>query len=90
MLPSGGQNRHWPTNGQIVCITPAVWGVPYSSKRGTKAALAHKNINMIVHGVFNASKRGTKSAMAYKWAIWLHPPCHRWGGGHNASQWGTQ
>ena len=37
-LQSGGQNRQWPTNGQIGYITLAVWGVPNAAERGTKSA----------------------------------------------------
>ena len=36
------ENQLWPTNGQIGYITPAVWGFPKASKRGTKSAMAHK------------------------------------------------
>ena len=41
-LQSGGQNQKSPRNGQGGYITPAAWGVPNASERGTKSKLAHK------------------------------------------------
>ena len=41
-LHSGGQNQKWPTSGQGGYITPAAWGVPTASQRGTKSEVAHK------------------------------------------------
>ena len=36
---SGGQNRKWPTSGQIGYLTPAVSGSPTASERGAKSEL---------------------------------------------------
>ena len=41
-LQRGGQNQRWPTSGLDGDITPAAWGVPNASKRGTKSEVAHK------------------------------------------------
>ena len=41
-LQSGGQNQKWPTSGQGGYITPAAWGVPTASERGTESGAAHK------------------------------------------------
>ena len=41
-LQSGGQNQKWPTSGQNGYLTPAVSGIPASSKRGAKSEVAHK------------------------------------------------
>ena len=46
-LYSGGQHREWPTRGPGGYITPAVWGVPTTSKRGTKSEVAQKWVNWI-------------------------------------------
>ena len=40
-LQSGGQNQRWPTSGLGGYMTPAAWGVPNASERGTKSAVAH-------------------------------------------------
>ena len=42
MLYTTGQNQQWPTSGLAGYITPAVWGVHNTSKRGTKARVVHK------------------------------------------------
>ena len=39
-LQSGGQNQRWPTTGQGGYITPAAWGVPTASERGTETEVA--------------------------------------------------
>ena len=41
-LQRGGQNQKWPTSGQGGYITPAAWGIPSASERGTKSEVAHK------------------------------------------------
>ena len=41
-LHSGGQNQKWPTSGQSGYITPAAWGVPTASERGTESHVAHQ------------------------------------------------
>ena len=38
---AGGQNQKWPTCGQGGYITPAAWGIPIASERGTKSEVAH-------------------------------------------------
>ena len=48
-LQSGGQNRKWPTSGQIAYLTPAVSGIPIASKRGAKSEVAHKWANWLPH-----------------------------------------
>ena len=40
-LQSGGQNQKWPPSGQGGYITPAAWGIPSASERGTKSEVAH-------------------------------------------------
>ena len=35
------QNQKWPTCGQGGYITPANWGIPSASERGTKSEGAH-------------------------------------------------
>ena len=76
MLQSGGQNQKWPTNGQIGSMSPAVWGLPNTSKWGTKSEVVHKWADWLHHpcplGLPKASERGTKSEVADKWAVW--PP----------------
>ena len=41
-LQSGAPNHNWPTNRQGGYITPAAWGVPTASERGTQSKVAHK------------------------------------------------
>ena len=41
-LQSGKQNQKWPIRGQGGYTTPATWGVPKASERGTEAEVAHK------------------------------------------------
>ena len=74
MLGSLGHSQKWPTSGRIGYVTPAVWGVPNASERGTESALesalAHKCADWQHHpcclGVPNASERGIKSAVAVR------------------------
>ena len=42
MLQGTGQSHHWPTNGRIGYVTPAVFGVPNASEQETKSEIAHK------------------------------------------------
>ena len=48
-LQSGGQNQKWPTSGQSGYLTPAVWGIPTASERGTKSEVAHKWAKWLPH-----------------------------------------
>ena len=48
-LQSGGQNRKWPTSGQIGYLTPAVSGIPAASERGVKSEVAHKWAKWLPH-----------------------------------------
>ena len=48
-LQSGGQNRKWPTSGQIGYLTPAVSGSPTASERGAKSEVAHKWAKWLPH-----------------------------------------
>ena len=48
-LQSGGQNRKWPTSGQIGYLTPAVSGIPTAAERGAKSEVAHKWANWLPH-----------------------------------------
>ena len=48
-LQSGGQNRKWPTSGQSGYLTPAVSGIPTTSKRGAKLEVAHKWAKWLPH-----------------------------------------
>ena len=48
-LQSGGQNRKWPTSGQIGYVTPAVSGSPTAAERGAKSEVAHKWANWLPH-----------------------------------------
>ena len=41
-LRGGGKNQKWPTSGRGGYITPAAYGVPSASERGTKSEVAHK------------------------------------------------
>ena len=47
--PEWGMFQNWPVNGQIGYITPAVWGVPNASERGTKSEVAHKWTDWLHH-----------------------------------------
>ena len=42
MLRSCGQYQGWPTSGRIGYITPAIWGVPNASQRGTILEVINK------------------------------------------------
>ena len=48
-LQSGGQNRKWPTSGQIGYLTPAVSGIPSASERAAKSEVAHKWAKWLPH-----------------------------------------
>ena len=48
-LQSGGQNRKWPTSGQIGYLTPAVSGSPTAAERGAKSEVAHKWAKWLPH-----------------------------------------
>ena len=41
-LHSGEENEKWSTSGPGIYIVSAAWGVPNTSERGTKSAIAHK------------------------------------------------
>ena len=62
-------NQKWPTIGPSGDITPAVWGIPNTSKRGVKMRI-HREGALWLHnpchpGVPNASTQGTKSEVAH-------------------------
>ena len=38
MLQRAQKNQKWPVSGQIGDLTPAIWGVPNASERGTESA----------------------------------------------------
>ena len=92
MRENGGQNQKWPTSGQILCVSPTVWGVLNALERGTKSEMAHTWVDGLCHPSSlrgpNASRGGTKSAVAHKWADWLCHPYHR--GIPNALDRGTK
>ena len=37
-----GEDKNWPTSGQIAYRNPAVWGVPNASEQGIQSAAAHQ------------------------------------------------
>ena len=72
-----------PTIGLGGYITPAAYGVPNDSERGTKSEGAHNWAGWL-HNHYRPGgplcfKAGEKSEVAHMWGGWLHNPCCLWG-----------
>ena len=57
-VQSRGHHQKWPTSGRVGYTTPAVWGIPNTSKRGTSGRIAYTTL--AIWGLHNASGRGEK------------------------------
>ena len=101
LFQSRGHHEQWPKSRLGGYITPAAWGIPAASERGTESEVAQKWARWLHNpcrlGIPCASEQGTESEVAQRWGRWLQKPCRlggspplqSGGGGGGDHRWPT-
>ena len=79
---AGGGNQKWPTTGQSGYVTPAVSGIPTTTKPRGGGIRSGVQVGKVATSPLPSrrspplrSQGGGGSEVAYKWAKWLRHPC---------------